>query len=83
MEKHIPEGFAVFALPVAHQKRMRTSNAIERVNQELKRRTRVAAIFPNVDSLPRLVTALHAERSDERASAKVYLRMDPHQPPQS
>jgi len=83
MEKHIPEGFAVFALPVAHQKRMRTSNAIERVNQELKRRTRVAAIFPNEDSLLRLITALLAEQSGEWASAKIYLSMDPHPSPQS
>jgi transposase-like protein len=37
----------VFSLPAAHQRRMRTSNALERVNQEIKRRTRVASLFPN------------------------------------
>lgn len=47
MEVNILQGFAFYALPAAHQRRMRTSNAIERVNQELKRRTRVAALFPN------------------------------------
>lgn len=83
MEKHIPEGFTVFALPTAHQKRMRTSNAIERVNQELKRRTRVAAIFPNEDSLLRLVTALLCEQSDEWATSKIYLSMNPQAPPQT
>ena len=46
MEASIPQGLAVYALPSAHQRRMRTSNAIERVNQEIKRRTRVAALFP-------------------------------------
>jgi transposase-like protein len=44
---------------------MRTSNAIERVNQELKRRTRVASLFPNDASLLRLVSALRAERRVE------------------
>jgi len=83
MEQHLPGGFAVFALPAAHPKRMRTSNAIERVNQELKRRARIAAIFPNEDSLLRLVTALLAEQSDERASAKMYLSMASRPSPQS
>ena len=58
MEENLPQGFTVFALPAAHQRRMRTSNALERVNQELKRRTRVAGLFPNEASLLRLITAL-------------------------
>jgi len=65
MEANITQGFTVYALPVAHQRRMRTSNAIERVNQELKRRTRVASLFPNDASLLRLVSALRAERRVE------------------
>ncbi len=36
MEENLPQGFTVFTLPAAHQQRMRTSNALERVNQELK-----------------------------------------------
>jgi transposase-like protein len=51
MEENLPQGLTVFALPVAHQKSLRTSNALERVNQEIKRRTRVARLFPN-ESLP-------------------------------
>jgi transposase-like protein len=43
---------------------MRTSNAIERVNQELKRRTRVSALFSDADSLRRLVSALLCDQSD-------------------
>ena len=62
--------------PHAHQRRLRTSNALERVNQELKRRTRVAGLFPNEASLLRLVTALLAEISDEWQTAKVYLNME-------
>ena len=76
MEANLPHGLSVFTLPVAHQKRMRTSNALERVNQEIKRRTRVARLFPNEASLLRLVTALLAETSDEWESGKIYLNME-------
>ncbi len=76
LEQNLPLGLAVFALPVAHQKRMRTSNALERVNQEIKRRTRVARLFPNEASLLRLVTALLAETSEEWESGKLYLNME-------
>jgi len=76
MEENLPQGFAVFALPVEHQKRLRTSNAMERVNQEIKRRTRVARVFPNEASLLRLVSALLAETSDEWESGKIYLNMN-------
>lgn len=77
MEENLPQGFSVFALPVGHQGKLRTSNALERVNQELKRRTRVARLFPNEASLLRLVTALLAETSEEWESGKTYLNMKP------
>lgn len=83
MEENIPQGFAVYALPVAHQRRMRTSNAIERVNQELKRRTRVASLFPNETSLLRLTSALLCEISDEWLAGKIYLNMNPSDQPQT
>jgi putative transposase len=83
MEENIPQGFTVYALPEAHHRRMRTSNAIERVNQELKRRTRVASLFPNEASLLRLATALLCELSDEWQTGKIYLNMNPAQPPQT
>jgi len=57
---------------------MRTSNPIERVNQEFKRRTRVAALFHNEASLLRLVSALLCEQSD----GKFYLNMNPAEPSQ-
>jgi transposase-like protein len=76
MEENLPQGFTVFALPVAHQKRLRTSNAIERVNQEIKRRPRVARLFPNEASRLRLVTALLAELSEEWESGEIYLNME-------
>ena len=83
LETAIPEGFTVFAFPAAHQRRLRTSNALERVNQELKRRTRVARIFPNEASLLRLLSALLAETSDDWESSKAYLDMNPSIPPSS
>jgi putative transposase len=76
LEANLSQGFSVFALPLAQQARLRTSNALERVNQELKRRTRVAGLFPNEASLLRLITALLSEINDEWQTAKVYLNMD-------
>jgi len=76
MEENLPQGFTVFALPPAHQRRLRTTNALERVNMELKRRTRVAGLFPNEPSLLRLVSALLAEFSDEWETGKIYLNME-------
>ena len=83
MEENIPHGFTVYALPESHHRRMRTSNAIERVNQELKRRTRVASLFPNEASLLRLATALLCEMSDEWLTGKIYLNMNSTDPPQT
>jgi transposase-like protein len=81
LEENLPQGFTVFTLPAAHQKRLRTSNALERVNQELKRRTRVARVFPNEKSLLRLVSALLCETSDDWETGKIYLNMDNQNPP--
>jgi len=81
LETNLPQGFSVFALPTHHQRRMRTSNPLERVNQELKRRTRVASLFPNEASLLRLVSALLNEIDDEWQTAKIYLNMDNHPHP--
>jgi putative transposase len=76
MEANVPEGLTVFALPPEHRRRLRTSNLLERLNEEIKRRTRVATLFPNADSLLRLVTAILQETSEEWETAKVYLAME-------
>ena len=81
MDENLPQGFTVFTLPAAHQQRMRTSNALERVNQELKRRTRVARVFPNEQSLLRLISALLAETSDDWETGIIYLNMENQTPP--
>jgi transposase-like protein len=73
METNVPEGLAVFALPESHRRRLRTTNAIERLNRELHRRTRVATLFPKEASLLRLVSAMAAEISEEWETGRVYL----------
>jgi transposase-like protein len=75
-EHNLPMGFAVFDLPPAHRIRMRTTNGLERINREIKRRTRVASIFPNAASCLRLVSALLAECDEEWMSGKIYLTME-------
>jgi transposase-like protein len=62
---NVPDGLTVFALPIAHRRRLRTSNLLERLNKEIKRRTRVATLFPNEASLLRLVSAVLMEISEE------------------
>jgi putative transposase len=75
LEEHGEEILGVYALPEPHRKRMRTTNMLERQNQELKRRTRVVRIFPNEQSCLRLVSALLMETSQEWMG-RVYLRME-------
>jgi transposase-like protein len=73
---NVPESLTVFMLPAHHRKRLRTSNMIERTNKEIKRRTRVATLFPNDDSLLRLVSAVLMEIDEEWQTQKIYLRMN-------
>jgi len=76
IEENIPEGLAVFALPGKHRKRMRTTNMLERLHEEIKRRTRVARLFPNEASLLRLVSAIEMEISEDWIAGKRYLDMN-------
>lgn len=77
LETAIPEGLTVFAFPASHQQRLRTTNGLERLNQEIRRRTRVVGVFPNEASCLRLVSALAMETSDEWEASKVYLSPTP------
>lgn len=76
MEVNIPEGFTIFTFPAAHQRRLRTANGLERLNREVRRRSRVAVLFPNEASCLRLVTAIVMEISDEWETGRIYLRLD-------
>ena len=77
VSEHAWETLGVYqAAPWEHHKRLRTSNMIERVNQELKRRSKVIRIFPNPESCRRLYTALLKEWHEDWAYGKIYLKMD-------
>ena len=63
----------VFNFPPEHRRRLRTTNGIERLNKEIRRRTRVVGIFPNEDACLRLVTAILMETSEEWLTGRSYL----------
>ena len=84
LEEHAPKavetfdsGFdditAVFQLPEACRRRLRTSNSLERVNQELRRRERVIRIFPNEASIERLLGSLLIEMHENWISGRRYI----------
>lgn len=73
LEASVPEGLTVFDFPAEHRRRLRTNNLLERLNREIKRRTRVASIFPNEASLLRLATAVLMETDDDWQTEKRYL----------
>lgn len=76
LEANLPEGLTVFILPASHRGKLRTTNMLERINKEIKRRTRVATLFPNEASALRLVSAVLAEISDDWETGKRYLNME-------
>lgn len=76
IETSIPEGLTVFILPPGHRRKLRTSNLLECLNKEIRRRTRVATLFPNEASLLRLVSAVLVEFSEDWETGKVYLTPD-------
>jgi putative transposase len=73
MEGNIPEGLTVFAFPEDHSRRIRTVNNLERVSQEIRRRTREARIFPNEASCLRFVSAVLMEISETWETGRIYL----------
>ncbi len=78
LEEAVPEGLAVFSQPSPHRRRLRTSNPMERaVQQELKRRTAKVRVFPNEDSLERLVSAVPVEIDDKwAATGKAHIKWE-------
>lgn len=76
VEENIEETFTFYRLPREHHKHLKSTNMLERLNQEIKRRTQVIRIFPNETSCWRLVTALAAEIHEDWIEAHRYLNMD-------
>ncbi len=72
LEENLSEGFTVFDFPLEHRRSVRTTNSLERVNKEIRRRTRVVGIFPNDASCLRLVSAILMEISEDWQIGKHY-----------
>jgi transposase-like protein len=72
LEDNLAEGFTVFDFPLVHRRTIRTTNSLERINKEIRRRTRVVGVFPNEASCLRLVSALLMETSEEWQIGKHY-----------
>ena len=83
VEETIGETFTFLKLPRAHHRSLKSTNVLERLNEEIKRRTRVVRIFPNPESCLRLIRALCSEVHDNWVSGKRYLDMTGEKPAQS
>jgi transposase-like protein len=73
---NLPEGLTVFAFPAAFRKQLRTTNGLERLHREVRRRARVVSIFPNPASCLRLVSAILAEMSEEWLTGRTYINFE-------
>jgi len=76
VEENIEETFTFYRLPLQHHKHMKSTNMLERQNEEIKRRTHIIRIFPNAASCLRLVRALAVEMHENWIEATRYLNMD-------
>jgi transposase-like protein len=76
LDEHVEECLSCLTFPESHRRRIRTTNGLERLNQEIKRRTRVVRIFPNRRSCLRLVSAMSMETSEEWVTGRRYLDME-------
>ena len=75
MEENIPESLTVFSFPIQYRRSLRTTNGLERINREIRRRTRVVGIFPNEASCLRLISAMLMESSEEWEVGRKLLNM--------
>jgi transposase-like protein len=75
VDSSIEEGLTCFSYPEEHRKRIRTVNGLERLNKEIRRRTRVATLFPNVKSCERLITAVLQGIHEDWSAGNRYLDM--------
>jgi len=72
MERNLAEGFIVFDFPLEHRRSIRTTNSLERINSEIRRRTRVVGVYPKEASCLRLISARLMEISEEWQIGKRY-----------
>ena len=76
LEEGVEDALACYHFPASHRRRLRTTNMLERLSQEIKRRTRVVRIFPNEEACLRLISALCIEQNEEWLTGKRYLTME-------
>ena len=76
VEETIEETFTFYRLPRQHHKHLKSTNMLERLNEEIKRRTHVVRIFPNAEACLRLVRALAVETHENWLEAHRYLNMN-------
>jgi len=76
LEEGVEDTLACYHFPAFHRRRVRTTNMLERLSQEIKRRTRVVRIFPNEEACLRLISALCIEQNEEWLTGKRYLTME-------
>lgn len=76
VESNIDETLTYYRLPAEHHKHMKSTNMLERLNEEIKRRTHIVRIFPNDASCLRLVRALAVETHENWIEATRYLNME-------
>ncbi len=77
VESNIEETWAYYRLPIAHHKHFKSTNLLERFNQEIKRRTLVVRIFPDEASCLRLIRAVAAEQHEEWLEGSRYVNLEP------
>ncbi|MFM8354199.1 MAG: IS256 family transposase, partial [Gammaproteobacteria bacterium] len=75
VESNIGETLSFYRLPRAHHKHLQSTNMLERLNEEIRRRTRVVRIFPNSESCLRLIRALCVETHETWLEDSRYLNM--------
>jgi len=75
VEESIEETFSFYRFPLGHHKHVKSTNMLERLNEEIRRRTRVVRIFPNEESCLRLIRALAVETHENWIEAHRYLDM--------
>jgi putative transposase len=76
VEENIEETLTFYRLPLQHHKHLKSTNMLERLNEEIRRRTYVVRIFPNSDACRRLVRALAVETHENWLEAHRYLNMN-------
>ena len=76
LEENAEEGMTYFSYPREHWRKIRTTNVVERLNGEIRRRTQIARLFPNEESCSRLVTAVCVEVHEDWVSGKKYIAFE-------